>query len=144
MASISFTDTTGSATLTSAWPTGDPRRFRNWTPYSKPFGEGANKLSDGQLHRFAFRTDHTATFEMPGIANSSMSTALRLIEHLLGDGNTCTVTTDDAASRTYTVCLAPGTEPEFTLEDPRLIEYTLRLTVLNVATSPTAMLCVYS
>lgn len=143
MASISFTDSTGAAMLNSSWPGGAPRRFRNWRPYSKPFGEGANKLSDGQPHRFAFRIDHTASFEMPGIANSDMATLLRFVEHALGDGNTFTVTTDDLASRTYTCCIAPGTEPDVTREDAGMLEYTLALTVVNIVTSPTAMICVY-
>jgi hypothetical protein len=143
MASISFTDATGSATLNSSWPSGAPRRFRNWVPYSRPFGEGANKLSDGQLHRFAFRTDHTASFEMPGIANSSMATLTRFLEWALSDGATFTVTTDDLASRTYTCCVAPGTEPEVTREDAGMLEYTLSLTVVNIVTTPTAMLCIY-
>lgn len=143
MASIAFTDSTGAATLQSAWPS-PANKFNAWTPYSRPVGEGANKLSDGQRHQFRFRTDYTASFEVRGIANTDVDIALRLCEHLLGDGNTCALTTGDASSRTYaTVALAPGTEPELTLSDPQTLEYTLSLTVVNVATTPAPMLCEY-
>jgi hypothetical protein len=143
MASITFTDTTGAATLQSAWPS-SINRFNSWVPFSRPIGEGANRLSNGQRHQFRFRTDYGASFEIRGIANTDVDIALRLQEHLLGDGNTCTVTTGDASSRVYTTCaLAPGTEPELSGPDPETLEYTLSLTVIDVATTPTPMLCEY-
>lgn len=143
MASISFTDSTGSATLACSWPSGAPRRFRTWEPFSRPFGEGANRLSSGKLEKFSFRTDYGASFEIAGIANTDVDIALRLQEHLLG-GGVCTVTTDDLSSRVYTDCgLAPGTEPELRLEDRQMLEYTMSLVLIDVATTPTPMLCEY-
>lgn len=143
MASIAFTDATGAATLTSAWPSGAARRFRSWEPDSADFGERASKLSDGQGHQFAFRVDHWASFEMPGIANSNLAIALRFMRYCRSDGATFTVTTDDLASRTYTCCLKPGSDPTLRLEDRQMLEYTLSLVAVNIATSPTAMLCIY-
>jgi hypothetical protein len=67
----------------------------------------------------------------------------RLVAHLLG-GGTCAVTTDDKDDSTYATCaLMPGTEPSLTLADPRLMEYTLSLQLINVAASPVQMVCRY-
>lgn len=143
MASIQFTDSAGAATLQSSWPA-PANRFRSWEPDSEEFGEAAHKLSDGQHHRFAFRTDYWVSLEIPGIANTDVDIALRFMRYIRSDGATCTVNTGDASSRSYaTCCLKPGTAPELRLEDRVMLEYVLSVTLLNVAASPTDLLCEY-
>lgn len=142
MASISFTDSIGAATLACSWPSGAPRRFANWTPFQRPIGEGANELGTGKRHQFAFRTDYGAAFEVNGIANTDLDIALRLQEHLIGGGE-ITVTTDDLSSRVHTCTLAPGTEPEIPFSDRQMLEYSFRVTVLDAAATPGQLLCEY-
>lgn len=140
--SIQFTDSVGSATLACSWPVPFDR-FRNWVPFSRPIGEGANALAEGRRYQFQFRTDHGVRFEMPGILNTDVDIALRLMAHLIG-GGLVTVNTGDASSRSYASCgLAPGTEPELTLEDRQLLEYTFAATVIDVSTTPVPLLCEY-
>lgn len=143
MSAVSWTDGTGSATLASSWPA-PGNRFKNWVPFNVPIGEGAHGLGDGMRYQFRFRTDYGARFEIPGIQRTDVDLAIRLQEHLLS-GGIVTVTTNDASSREYTeCCLAPETQPELELTDSGMIEYTMRLAVINVAVSPTAMLCEYA
>jgi len=146
--SITFTDAFGAATLTNGKPfPGD--RFSNWVPNSRPFGDIAARQSDGAQTRFKVRDDYGASFELRGIPVRTTSGA-RLVEiadrlcyHLM-NGGTCTVTCGDTDTRVYTsVGLMPGSEPSLTLSDPRLLEYTLALTVLQVGGSPARMTCHY-
>lgn len=139
---IQFTDSIGSATLASSWPTPFDR-FRNWVPSSTPIGERAHSMADGRRYQFQFREDHGVRFEIAGIRNTDADIALRLMSHLIG-GGLVTVNTGDASSRSYASCgIAPETEPELTLEDRQLLEYSFALSLINVATSPTPMLCEY-
>lgn len=146
--SISFTDTIGAATLTNGKPfPGD--RFANWTPLSRPFGESASRQSDGRITRFRLRDDFGASFELRGIpvrttgALRLVDIADRLVYHLL-NGGTCTVNTGDAESNSYATCsLMPETEPQLQLSDPQALEYTLSVSLLNVAGSPVRMVCHY-
>ena len=139
MASIDFNDGSA-ATLASSWPT-PANRFRAWEPFSRPFGEGAAALGSGKRYQWAFRTDYGASFEIAGIANTDVDIALRLMAHLI-EGGTITVNTADVNTTSYSnCCLAPETMPELTLEDRAMLEYTLKLTVVNL--SGAAMLCEY-
>lgn len=146
MASISFTDAVGSATLDNGLTGvagGVASRFAGWVPLPRVVGPVAHALATGAMQRFRFRTDYGARFTMRDIPNSSLATAHRLIVHLL-DGGTCTVTTGDSASRVYATCgLAPDTEPELVPQDAAQLTYALSLSLINLAGSPTAMLCVY-
>lgn len=142
MAEILFTDATGAATLQSSWPV-PADRFRNWTPYQRPIGEGAHGLGDGQRYQYQFRTDHGASLEMPGIVNTDLAIALRFQAHLLG-GGVCEVRTEDTLASVYPTCgLAPDGDVEITLEDRAMLEYTVRVTVIDVAASPVPMVCEY-
>jgi hypothetical protein len=141
VASISWTDATGAATLSNGKPVpGD--RFAAWTPDNVPIADTENALADGALHVFEFRSDYIASFEIRGIPNTEQSLALRLMQHLRRGGS-CSVATGDASARTYGTCkLAPGTDPKLVLSDTDFIEYTLSLVLLN--TGAASMLCIYS
>jgi hypothetical protein len=144
---IDFTDATGAATLTNG-KTFPGDRFANWTPFINPVGDAAARLSDGALTMFRTRTDYGASFDVPMIpstgASSALTVAMRLVAHLMSGGQ-CSVTTGDAAASVYATCgLRPGTMPDLKLTDKRTIEYTLSLSLINLAGSPVAMVCRYS
>lgn len=145
MASIDFIHATyGALTLQSSNPSpGD--KFQEWVPFVTPIGPQARELGSGILRRYAHRTDYGASFEMAGLSNAPLSVGIAavLVEHLLS-GGTCAVTTDDLDSATYPVCaLAPDTTPELILEDRPMLEYRLRLSVINVDAPPVYMGCRY-
>jgi hypothetical protein len=145
MASITFNDGT-SATLDNGMTAiagGVGSRFADWTPFQRPIGPAVTALGTGARYQFAFRTDYGASFTMNDIPNSSMSIMLRLEAHLLG-GGTVSVATGDSASRTYaTCCLAPDAGVDITLQDKAELRYSMSFTLINIAASPGAMLCIY-
>lgn len=145
MASITFTDATGTATLDNGMTgvaAGVGSRFSGWTSYGKPIGPARNALGTGTLYRFTFRIDYSAKFEMQQIPNANVAVLDRLILHLLS-GGIITVTTGDGAAHTYNnCCLAPGAEPEKRMMDPREITWALGLVVINLSAAP--MTCLYS
>lgn len=139
---IDFTDATGAATLsnTRAVP---HDRFASWVPRSTPVGPSDTALGTGQKYVFPFRDDHTAAFEIRNIPNSQMAIMLRLQRHLEA-GGVVSVTTGDSLSSVYpTCCLAPEQHVNITLSDPRNLEYTFSVTLVNVAASPVRMVCQY-
>src|SRR5688572_642507 len=140
--SISFTDATGAATLTNGknYP-GD--RFANWNPRSVPFGDSGWALGTADLFVFEYREDHSVTFDLVVIPYNSLDILLRLQNHL-ESGGTVQVTTGDTLGSTYPTCgLAPETEVTFELSDKTTLEYTLSLTLLNVASPRLPMVAVY-
>jgi hypothetical protein len=145
MASITFNDGT-SATLdngTTGMSGGLGSRFADWTPFQRPIGAAAVSLGTGARSMFTFRTDYGASFTMNDIPNTSMDTMLRCQAHLLG-GGTVSVATGDNASRTYaTCCLAPDGDVSITLQDKTALLYSMSFTLINIAGSPSAMLCIY-
>lgn len=145
MASITFNDGT-SATLdngTTAIGGGEGSRFADWTPFQRPIGPAVTALGTGARYQYAFRTDYGASFSMNDIPNTSMSTMLRCQAHLLG-GGTVSVATGDNASRTYaTCCLAPDGDVSITLQDKNVLLYSMSFSLINIAGSPSAMLCIY-
>lgn len=144
MASISFTDTSGAATLdngltASAVSVGS--RFAEWTPFTRRVGEQAVSLATGAVHTFTFRIDYGARFVMRDLPNTTQAVALRLIRHLQG-GGTCTVTTGDLASRTYNNCgLDPSGNVELQFQDATFMTYSMTLSLINLAGAD--MLCQY-
>jgi len=145
MASIVFNDGV-STTLdngTTGFQSGVGSRFSDWTPFQRPIGPAVTALGTGQRYQYAFRTDYGASFSMMDIPNTSMSVMLRLQSHLVG-GGTCTVNTGDSASRSYTTCcLAPDGDVTIALQDKGLLLYSMSFVLINVATSPAAMICEY-
>lgn len=147
-ATITFTDVVGAATLKNG-KTSPADRFANWTPTTRPIGASSNRQSDGARSMFTLRTDYGASFELRGIPVAAVSTvrlvevAERLIAHLLR-GGTCAVNTGDVSTSAYATCgLMPGAESQLSMSDPRLLEYTLSLSLINLAGSPVAMVCRY-
>ncbi len=95
MATITFTDGTGAATLdnsTTGISTGVGSRFADWTPFQRPIGPRVPALGTGRPYQFRFRTDYGASFTMTDIPNTSMATMLRCQEWLLR-GEAVTVNT---------------------------------------------------
>jgi hypothetical protein len=144
MASISFTDGTGAATLdngTTAIAGGVGSRFASWTPFTRRIGERAVALGTGATYAFTFRIDYGASFSMRDIPASEQAIALRLIRHLLG-GGTCTVTTGDTLSRAYSNCsIDPEATPALAFQDATFLTYSLDVSVINL--SGADMLCTY-
>lgn len=154
MAYITFTDAGGAVTLTNgmeAVATNNPllkdgpgSRFADWMPFQRPIGAAAVSLGTGARSMFTFRTDYGASFTMNDIPNTKMDDMLRCQAHLLG-GGTVAVYTTDSSSRTYaTCCLAPDGDVGITLQDKNVLTYSMSFTLINIAGSPSAMLCIYS
>ena len=124
-------------------------RFANWQTLTRPIGDSARRQSDGALSLFIYRTDYGASFELPGIPVALVS-GERLADYAdrlvawLQQGGACQVNTNDAETNLYPVCgLMPGTTPELAFTDRVNLEYTLRLSLINLAASPTRMVCHY-
>jgi hypothetical protein len=144
MASITFTDGTGTATLNSGWPS-PANRFRSYTPDVAPKQDVAHGLGTGRRYAWDYAADiYTATLELPGIVRTDLDIALRLKAHLLS-GGLVTLTTNDASSNVYTnVGLAEGSEVTIELEDRAMIEYTFKATFVSQAATPVMLLCEYA
>jgi hypothetical protein len=144
MASITFNDGT-SATLDNGLTStaaGVGSRFASWTPFTRRVGERATALATGASFSFTFRIDYGATFQMRDLPNTTQSTALRLIRHLQG-GGTCTVTTDDAASRIFTNCaIDPQGDVTLEFQDATYLTYSMNLALINLSAAD--MLCQYT
>lgn len=151
MASLTWTDAAGTATLTNGKPA-PADRFAGWTPRPGLEADRAHALGDGVLHVFAFGPRYDATFRLEHIPNTAQPLLARLVRHLLG-GGVVSVATDDADGRTYPACqLVDGEPPQLELADRALLEWTLTLTVRNVAAPAVAgvgaddageLLCIY-
>lgn len=153
MAYIEFTDAAGTAKVYNGKPApGD--RFANWLPLIVPRGDATERASDGLRTMLALRTDYGASFEIRGIparltdATDRFGAGFDLIEHAnrlianLLSGGVCQVRTEDTVDATYFVCsLFPGSKPQLVLTDPRSLEYSLSLSVLNLG--GINMLCRY-
>lgn len=141
-----------SRTLQSDFP--DPAcRLKNWHPDSQPIGDFAHALADESLTRFRTSRRHGCHFEMHGLrmgafssssfAASPLDIATELRE-ALQNGSQCALYTEDAFGNSYATCgLMPGTTPEIFLVNRRTMEYGLRLSLINLASSPVKMECHY-
>ena len=127
--SIVFNDGSGATTLTSVVP-----RFQNWIPDATPIGPNETALGTGQVFQWVYRTDYTAAFDMGFIPPARLPDLQRLKVWLL-TGGTITVNTGDLSANSYTVSLKPGTVPSWKF-DPKAVEYTLSLAVLNTVAAP--------
>ena len=142
MASITFPDGSSTLTLTTA-ESGTTSRFNNWVPIPDSIGERGRGLGDGFLYQYRHRVDNMATLELPRISNTEEAT-LQLFRLYAESGGIFIVTTDDTESNQYPECqLAENSHVEFRLNRETL-EYTLSMTILNVAASPGPLRCVYS
>lgn len=116
-------------------------RFRSWTPTANPIGPIATALGTGRRFQFAFRTDYGASFRIDDIPNTAMATMLSLQLHLRR-GNTVAVYTEDAASRSYSLCgLAPDGDVSIALSDATVLLYAMDFSLINLSGAP--MVCEY-
>ena len=144
MATITFNDGSGSQTISSAWPA-PANRFNNWISKRRPIGERATAVGDGKRYQFALRTDYGASFQLDGIAdNATNQDKLTDFEAWANAGGEFTVTTaDPSGTHTYSECaLAPDVDVQF-VKDRKRKCISLVLDVINVAASPSQMLCAY-
>jgi hypothetical protein len=142
-ASLQFTDAQGSAAITNEKP-GRGARFAGWTPLGPPAAELATELATpGVVHGFVFGERYEATFRLEYIPNPQVPLIVRLARHLKS-GGTVHVITDDAAGREYPTCqMVESAPPTYEKADRALQEWTLTVTLRNVAPVPEEMLCLY-
>lgn len=145
---ITFLDSVGAATLKNG-KVSPADRFTGWTPMTRNVGDTCFRLSDEALSMFRTSTRYGASFELHMIPMAAVAgvrlveVADRLIAHLTSGGQ-CAVNTGDVSTSAYPTCgLMPGTTPSLTLTDPRNMEYTLSLALINLAGSPVQMVCRY-
>jgi hypothetical protein len=144
MASISFDDglTSGGETIIMADDGMPTSRFNNWIFDPDGIGERANGLGDGRLYQYQNRIDYKASFEMPRIPQTSED-LLQRFKYFAESGGLFTVTTDDAESNEYAECqVAENTKIAIT-KNRETMEWTLSMTIVNMAVSPIALRCFY-
>jgi hypothetical protein len=134
MSSIQFTDAIGAATLQSAVPA-PGNRFANWTPDRDDINARDVAFGTGDSFSFDFRTDYTAAFDIPYLAQSKLAVAMRLKAWLIAGGQV-TVNTADKDAATYTAKIKPGTTPTIVLADRNLMEYTMHVELKNASAAP--------
>ena len=141
---ITFND--GSAGTLANGQNAPADRFSGWRPNPIVVAKSANPQASPQRTVFRFRTDHAVDFKLPGIsssgANSNLTVAYRLKEHL-ERGGSCVVNTGDAASSSYTMVLGPGGSVSIDLTDNALMEYTITFTQM-VNTGGAEPICRYN
>jgi hypothetical protein len=147
-ATITFVDGIGAATLSNGKP-GPASRFGNWVPSTMPIGDAKVVQGTGATVMFTYRTDYLASFELAHIPVETsggvrlVDVATRLIAWLHA-GGTCAVNTGDVEANSYATCgIAPGTKAKLALTDRKNLEYTLTLSLINLAVSPGPLVCHY-
>lgn len=142
MASIAFTDASGSVTLTNGKP-GVAGRFRDWELLTDMAGAKRHGPGMNAPATFILREHYGARFTLPYIPAADFALLDRLKRHLEYRGGSCVITTDDAAARVYASCFVwPGGEITWSVDTVEQ-EVTLQMAVANRAASPAPMLCVY-
>ncbi len=141
MASITFTDSLGAATLESDLDA-PGNRTKGWTPLAQPIGPIAYSLGTGVPEMWAHRVDYGVSFSLPFLPDDCQSVAARLIAHLKRAGS-CTVDTGDQSNNSYSDCyLWPGSEPKLSERDPQSLRRTFTVSLLQAAaTAP--LVCLY-
>lgn len=141
VAALVWTEGATTYTLTNGNP-GPAGRFALWTPVPGVLQSEAQALT-GKAYGFQFADLYDATLQLERIPNGQQPLAARLVRHLRRFG-VVQAETGDAADRVYPACQAvKDAPPRLTLADPRLLEWTLALTLRNVAAAPVEMLCLY-
>lgn len=147
MAYITFTDSTGAATLRNGMPA-PADRFAAWTPLPEPIGDTAVLAGSGETVMFRRRLQQGATFELRKITAREVSgvrplaIAARLRAHLMAGGR-CTVYCEDLDAHVYECGMAPGQIPQLRQSNATPVEFTLSLGLINLG--DTAMMeCYYA
>jgi uncharacterized protein YqfB (UPF0267 family) len=141
MATITFTDGTGSVTFSNG-TTGPMSRFSEWTPDVQRISDSQVGLGNGVTYEYLFRQDFGARFRMERIPLSQITNYHRFKRHALA-GSTFTVNTEDKSNRSYVCRIAPGADITLEMEDRVLLEYAVEIDVISAETVPAAMLCEY-
>lgn len=128
MSSISWTDSTGAATLENPMPAPANRVF-NWTPRDESIGPLTVRLDNGRIYGPKYRRDGLVSFELRYLPGSELPLALRLKLHLMKGGTVTLATDNQLASRWATATLAPETMPTIKFDDPVTLEYTFGVTL---------------
>lgn len=142
MASLTWTDALGSATLANGLAV-PASRFAAWRPLPGLVQDEDESLP-GVRYTFPFGALYEASFALPLLAHADHPLAVRFMRHALS-GATFGVVTDDGAARTYPTCqTVKGAPPTLEMTDRRLRRWTLTLPrVRNVAAAPVELLCLY-
>jgi hypothetical protein len=138
---VTWTDSVGAATL-SLWAPGVGTRVCAYVPRTDPIGQGRTLLATGARRMWVYRTDYTASVELRLLPVSALPLVNRLRAHLL-NGGTIALDTGDGTHTYATLGLAPESDADLRLADPRQRRYTLSFRVLNLAASPTDVVVDY-
>lgn len=126
-------DSAGERTLTGS-PT--VHFFNRWKPTPDPIGEEAFAIGDGRGYKWEERTDYLVSVEFPNIDHTDES----LLQEFLEWANTFgifSIDTADIEDNSYEECqVAPNTHATISDPDSETLEYTLSMTILNIAASP--------
>lgn len=141
MASITFTDSTGAATLTNG-RSGPGSRFSNWVPTVRRVADRRFALGTGIAYEYLFREDFAATFAIEGIPAADLEVVARFTRYAQ-QGNTFTVNTTDNANRVYTCRMAEDATFDLSMSDATFLEYTLTVSVYNASSPKVFMRCEY-
>lgn len=140
MASITWIDATGSATLSNGKPA-PANRLNAWTPQRLPIGPSATGLGTGRIYHFEFRTDDIAQFLIDAIpgTDANMLMMMRLQAHLIKGGiiQLDYGSVPKGALFAY-ASLAPETRPEIQFSDRDNLEYSFAVTLKSVPASDLA------
>lgn len=141
MASITFTDATGTATVTNAWPLAI-RRFTGYAARPDVKAERAEALT-GEAYVYVFAQLYDASFSLDDVDNADQALVMRLLRHCANAG-IFSVATNDAAARTYPSVQCVGTDLPTATQDPVSLAWRVTFPrVRNVAAAPVEMLAIY-
>jgi hypothetical protein len=139
MATITFTDSVGAATIANQ-AAAPGNRLSNWTPTLNKVADRRFALGTGIAFEYVFREDFLASFTLEGLPATELEKVSRLVRHAQA-GNTFVINTMDNSARSYTVRMAEGSEIDVSMTDRTFCEYSLSMTVAN-ANSPKVFMTV--
>lgn len=130
----------GSQTLTGAAAFA---RFNGWKRDPHQVGEQAIAVGDGVGYQYAHRTDYIAGMTLSEIAATDDAKVQDFLLWVNAFGPFA-VDTADTQDNSYEECqIAPGSRAECSAPDPATLDIAVSLTALNIAASPSALVCIY-
>jgi hypothetical protein len=138
---LTWTDDVGAATLQD-WAPGAGSYLCAYVPRTDPIGQGRTLLATGARVFWRYRTDYTANVELRLLPVSALPLVNRLRAHLL-NGGTIALDTGDGTNTYATLGLAPESDPDLRLADPRRRLYTFGFRVINLAATPADVVVEY-
>ena len=119
-------------------------RFNGWKRDPHKVGEMAIAVGDGVGYQWPHRTDYTAGMTLGGIASTDDAKVQDFLLWVNALGPFA-IDTADSFDNSYEDCqIAPGTRAECSPPDPQTLDLAVSLTALNIATSPSPLICIYS